>query len=74
MNNKECPVMHSLIQKVKGTSLCLDAGFVDRELTRKISELGIKPFIFSKEKFRFEWQCLLEKYVFRIISQYSRMA
>ena len=49
MNNKECPVMHSLIQKVKGTSLCLDAGFVDRELTRKISELGIKPFIFPKK-------------------------
>lgn len=49
MNNKECPTMHSLILEVKGTSLCLDAGFVDRELTRKISELGIKPFIFPKK-------------------------
>jgi transposase len=49
MNNKECPAMHSLIQNVKGDSLCLDAGFVDRELTRKISELGIKPFIFPKK-------------------------
>ena len=49
MNNQECPTMHSLIEKVNGTSLCLDAGFVDRELTRKIVELGIKPFIFPKK-------------------------
>jgi len=49
MNNKECPTMHSLIQEVNGKSLCLDAGFVDRELTRKISELGMKPFIFPKK-------------------------
>jgi len=49
MNNKECPTMHSLIMEVKGNSLSLDAGFVDRELTRKISELGIKPFIFPKK-------------------------
>jgi len=49
LNNKECPSMHSLIQEVKGNSLCLDAGFVDRELTRKIYELGMKPFIFPKK-------------------------
>jgi len=49
MNNKECPTMHSLIEEVKGISLCLDAGFVDRELTRKIYELGIKPLIFPKK-------------------------
>lgn len=49
MNNKECHTMHSLIKKVKGNSLCLDAGFVDRELTRKICELGIKPLIFPKK-------------------------
>lgn len=49
INNKECPTMHSLIKEVKGTSLCLDAGFVDRKLTREISELGIKPFIFPKK-------------------------
>ena len=49
MNNKECPTMHSLIEKVEGKSLCLDAGFVDRELTKKISELGMKPFIFPKK-------------------------
>lgn len=49
MNNKECQTMHSLIQEVKGTSLCLDAGFIDKELTRKIGELGIKPLIFPKK-------------------------
>jgi len=49
INNRECPAMHSLIQEVQGNSLCLDAGFIDRELTRKISELGIKPFIFPKK-------------------------
>ena len=49
MNNKECPVMHSLIQKVKGTSLCLDAGFVDRELTRKISELELNLSFFQRK-------------------------
>ena len=49
INNQECPAMHSLIEEVEGTSLCLDAGFVDRELTRKIAELGMKPFIFPKK-------------------------
>ena len=49
MNNKECPIMYSLIERVKGNSLRLDAGFVDRELTRKIVNLGIKPFIFPKK-------------------------
>ena len=49
MNNKECPTMHSLVEEVEGTSLCLDAGFIDRELTKKITELGMKPFIFPKK-------------------------
>jgi len=49
MNNKECQTMHSLIYEVNGKSLCLDAGFVDRELIGKISKLGIKPFIFPKK-------------------------
>jgi transposase len=49
INNKECPSMHSLIKEVRGKSLCLDAGFVDRNLTREINELGIKPFIFPKK-------------------------
>jgi len=49
INNKERSAMHYLINEVKGKSLCLDAGFVDRELTRKIFELGIKPLIFPKK-------------------------
>ena len=49
INSSECPTMHSLIENVEGNVLCLDAGFVDRELTRKITELGIKPFIFPKK-------------------------
>jgi len=49
MNNKECPIMHSLIKEVKGDSLRLDAGFIDKELTRKLGELGIKPFIFPRK-------------------------
>jgi transposase len=49
INNKECIAMHSLIKDIKGNSLCLDAGFIDKELTREISELGIKPFIFPKK-------------------------
>ena len=49
INNSECPTIHSLIRNIKGNILCLDAGFIDRELTRKISELGIKPFIFPKK-------------------------
>jgi len=49
INNRECPSMHSLIKEVKGKSLCLDAGFIDRNLTREINELGIKPFIFPKK-------------------------
>ena len=49
INNKECPTMHSLIKEVRGKSLCLDAGFIDRKLTREIAELGIQPFIFPKK-------------------------
>jgi transposase len=46
---QECKIMHKLIEEVKGNSLRLDAGFVDRKLTAKISELGMKPFIFPKK-------------------------
>jgi len=49
INSSECPTMHKLVEQVEGNSLRLDAGFVDRELTRKISELGMKPFIFPKK-------------------------
>lgn len=46
---QECQAMHTLVEKVKGASLRLDAGFVDRKLVKKISVLGMKPFVFPKK-------------------------
>ena len=45
----ECRAMHSLIEEVKGESLCLDAGFNDRELVRKIFEKNIIPYVYPKK-------------------------
>ena len=44
-----------MIENIKGKSLRLDAGFVDRELTKKIAELGMKPFIFPKKIIDINW-------------------
>src|SRR3989344_3554644 len=50
LNGKqECQAMHLLIEQVKGDSLRLDAGFVDRILALKIVELGMVSFIFPKK-------------------------
>jgi len=46
---QECQIMHELIKNVKGITLCLDAGFNDRKLVSKISQLGMKPYIFPKK-------------------------
>ncbi len=46
---QECKAMHDLIEQVRGSSLRLDAGFVDRKLIKKISALGMKPFVFPKK-------------------------
>ena len=45
----ECRAMHSLIEQVKGDSLRLDSGFNDRNLVRKIAELGMIPYIYPKK-------------------------
>ena len=45
----ECLAMHSLIEKVNGDSLRLDAGFNDRELVRKIVEYGMLPYVYPKK-------------------------
>ena len=45
----ECKAMYSLIEKVKGDSLRLDAGFNDRELVRKIVEFGMLPYVYPKK-------------------------
>jgi len=49
MDKNERRAMKKMIEEVKGNSLRLDAGFIDRKLTTKISELGMKPFIFPKK-------------------------
>jgi len=38
--------MHSLIEEFEEESLRLDAGFNDRELVRKIAELGMLPYVY----------------------------
>ena len=45
----ECIIMDSLVEEVEGNSLCLDAGFNDRELVRKIVEKGIIPYVYPKK-------------------------
>ena len=46
---QECQIMHKLVEELKGNTLTLDAGFVDRDLVSKISELGMKPYVFPKK-------------------------
>lgn len=46
---QECKAMHSLLEEVEGNSLRLDAGFNDRELTRKIAEKEMVPYIFPRK-------------------------
>jgi len=55
MSRKEKQAMKDMIEEVKGHSLRLDAGFVDRELTRKIAELGIRPLIFPRKNIDINW-------------------
>lgn len=45
---QECKIMHELIERVKGNSLRLDAGFNDRKLVKKIANFGITPYVFPK--------------------------
>ncbi len=45
---QECQIMFKLIEEVEGDSLRLDAGFVCRELTKRIEERGMIPYIFPK--------------------------
>jgi len=64
---QECQAMHELIAQVRGNSLRLDAGFNDRELVRKIAELGMKPYVFPRKSNnlngRVAWQTMyLELY------------
>lgn len=49
---QECQIMHKLVEIVKGTSLRLDAGFVDRDLIKKISKLGMVPYVFPRKNLK----------------------
>ena len=49
MSRSERKAMKKMIEEVKGNSLRLDAGFVDKQLTARIAELGMKPYIFPKK-------------------------
>ena len=46
---QECQAMYRLVEEVEGNSLRLDAGFNDRKLVTKISELGMVPYVFPKK-------------------------
>lgn len=46
---QEAQIMHRLVVELNGNVLCLDAGFVDRELISKIDELGMKPYVFPRK-------------------------
>ena len=64
---QECQAMHDLVEQVEGNSLRLDAGFNDRKLVTKISELGMVPYVFPKKNNnlngRLAWQTMyLELY------------
>lgn len=45
---QECQIMHELVERVDGSSIRLDAGFNDRELVKKIANLGMTPYVFPK--------------------------
>lgn len=51
-HKSEQEAMRQIVLRVDGDSLRLDAGFVDRALTAKIQELGMKPFIFPRKNIR----------------------
>ncbi len=46
---QECQAMHKLVKEVKGNSICLDAGFVDRSLVGEIVKQGMLPYIFPRK-------------------------
>jgi len=45
----EQKAMFDLVEQVKGEKLKLDSGFNNRELVRKIAELGMLPYVYPKK-------------------------
>jgi len=52
LEKEEGAAMHDLITQVKGASLRLDAGFVDRKLVKAIQALGMTPYVFPKKNLK----------------------
>ncbi len=69
MSKKEKEAMKKMLIEVRGDSLRLDAGFVDRKLTSMILELGMKPFIFPKKNInlngRIAWKMMYLELFFK---------
>lgn len=67
----ECRAMHSLVEEVKGDSLRLDAGFVDRKLTAKIVDMGMIPYIYPKKSLKlngnFAWKLMYLEFYMDVI-------
>ena len=67
----ECEAMHSLVEQVKGDSLRLDAGFNDRNLVAKISELGMIPYIYPRKNNningRLAWKLMYLEFYYDVI-------
>ena len=68
---QECQIMFSLIKKVRGRILTLDAGFNCRDLTWEIANKGMEPIIFPKKSNNMNgdvfWQKMYHEFYYDIV-------
>lgn len=68
---QECQIMFSLIKKVRGKILTLDAGFNCRDLTWAIANKGMEPIIFPKKSNNMNgdvyWQKMYHEFYYDIV-------
>jgi len=68
---QECQIMFSLIEKVQGKILTLDAGFNCRALVKEISRRGIEPIVFPKKSNNMNgdvfWQKMYSEFYYDIV-------
>lgn len=68
---QENQIMQELVERVKGDSLRLDAGFNDRKLVKKISKLGMIPYVFPMKSNKLNgdpyWQGMYLKFYYNTI-------
>ncbi len=71
LEKEEYAAMHDLIIQVKGTSLRLDAEFVDRKLVEAIQALGMTPYVFPKKNLKFNgnptWKNIYLELYYRVM-------